>query len=346
MTAIVPFEFNAPAPQLAKPVTSALNKALITSQGPSYPTLSIKGKVFTLVKDDTRKVLTRQITNDDGSVERMPLTSIPLTIVNGNGNSRVYFDKGFVEGEENQSPVCFSHDGKTPDAMADQPQAKNCQVCPHAKWGSKLRTDNGEAKGTACAPRTRLAVADPSNPTTPFLLNLPPASRPLLSAEIKKISAFGKEANEVAFRVSFDMEAATPKLHFAAFGVLSDEALAKVKALQSDPVVLEIIGTPTPVEEGSAPTPAPQTLPKLPAAKVSDEEIDGALSGGLSGGLAAAAAEQAQAVTAKAKAKAEPKPVAKAKAEPKPDSKPVAEPAGDVGDILSGLNDLLGTKDD
>lgn len=345
MPAIVPFDFNAPAPALAKPVTSALNKALITSGGPSYPTLSIKGKVFTLVKDDTRKPLTKQITNDDGSIERVPLTSLPLTIVNGNGNSRVYFEKGFVEGEENQNPVCFSHDGKTPDAMAEKPQSKSCQVCPHAKWGSKLRTDNGESKGTACAPRTRLAVADPNNPSTPFLLNLPPASRPLLSAEIKKISAYGKEANEVAFRVSFDMEAATPKLIFTAYGMLNDDALAKVRELQNDPVVLEIIGTPTPVDD-APPAPAPSNpLPKLPAAKVTDDEIEGALSGP----LATEAAAAAKAVTQKAKAEAKPKAAPKAEAAPAPAPAPApkaAPAAPDVDDLLGGLQSLLGAKDD
>lgn len=348
MSAIVPFDFNAPAPALAKPVTSALNKALLTSQGVPYPTLSIKGKVFTLVKDDTRKKLVRTLTNEDGTTEQVPMSSLPLTIVNGNGASRVYYEKGYIEGEsDGQSPTCFSHDGKAPDAMAERPQAKNCQLCQHSKWGSKTRTEGGESKGTACAPRTRLAVADPNNPTTPFLLNLPPASRANLSAEIKKISAYGKEANEVAFRVAFDPDAPSPKLVFTAYGMLSDDALQKVQALKNDPVVLEIIGNPTPVDD--APAAAENPLPKLPGPAVTQDEVDGALDGTLAG---ANAAVQAAEATAAAKAAAgKPKAAAgKPKAEPKSEpvaAKTPAPAAGDgLGDLLGDLQGLLGATDD
>ena len=137
-------------------------------------------------------MLTRQITNDDGSVERMPLTSIPLTIVSGNGNSRVYFDKGFVEGEENQSPVCFSHDGKTPGTPWPITAGQELPGVPARQVGQQAPHRQRRSQGAPRARRAPTGGGRPEQPTTPFLLNLPPASRPLLSAEIKKISAFGK----------------------------------------------------------------------------------------------------------------------------------------------------------
>lgn len=338
-TAVIPFNFAAPAVALAKKRESSLNSALMVGTAAAYPVLSIKGKMFTLVKDDTRKPLTRSVTNEDGSIEQMPVTSLPLAIVHGNAKSRVFYLKGYSDGDsDGQSPTCYSHDGVAPDASADTPQAKKCQICPHAAWGSKVRNDGGEAKGTACAPRTRLAVADPNNPAAPFLLNLPPASRSNLSNAVKLIESHGKDFNEVAFRVSFDMEAPTPKLVFTPYGMLNDDALVKIRALRDDPVVAEIIGVanprpddaPAPAAAAPAAAPAPAVKPK--ATVVADDEIESALAG------------TPLAEPVKAKPKAEP---AKPKAEPVK-AKPAAPVTldADAAGLLSSLGDLLGSTDD
>lgn len=352
MSNIVPFNFAAPAVNLAKKRETSANAIFLTGNAPNYPELSIKGKVFTLVKGDTRKVLMRTLTADDGTVEQIAVTSIPLVIVAANTKARVYFEKGFSEDADIQKPLCFSFDGQRPDGMSNTPQAKSCQVCPHAKWGSKVRTDSGEAKGTACTPRTRMAVTDPNKPAAPFMLNVPPGSLQNLRGAIGLIEAHGKDFFEAALRVKFDMEAATPKLVFEPFGMLTDEALVKVKELQADPIVAEILGVPTPADDAAPATetpkaevkPDPKAETKPPAKAVvkappvTDDEIDGVLGGtGLDD-----TAVQAKAVVEKAKADTKPKvaPKAAAKAEPK------AAPASIGDELLDGLAGLLGSTDD
>ena len=70
--AVNPFDFAVPA--VAQPRRNSKINAEVMSGGAKFPSLSIKGKVFTLVKDDSRKVLTRKITDDDGNVEEMPIS--------------------------------------------------------------------------------------------------------------------------------------------------------------------------------------------------------------------------------------------------------------------------------
>lgn len=352
--AVVPFNFAAPAVALGKKRENSANAVFLSANAPSYPELSIKGKVFTLVKGDVRKVLTRKLTGEDGTVEEVAITTIPLVVVAGNPKSRVYYDKGFTEGADNQKPACFTYDGKAPDAGAEKPQAKNCQVCQHARWGSKVRADvDGEAKGTACSPRIRLAVTDPNTPSAPFMLNVPPGSAANWRGAVALAENHGKDFFEVAYRVKFDMEAPTPKLVFEPYGMLTDEALEKVKALQAEPVVQDILGVPNPIEgdaapAAEAPAPAPaQAKAETPAPKPKAEPkpepkvvvTDDELAGALGGTLVAEAAEVAKAATAKAKAETKPK----AEAKPKPAA---AAPVELGDDLLGGLQNLLSGTDD
>jgi hypothetical protein len=340
--AVIPYNFAAPAVALAKKRENSANSVFLSSNAPSYPELSIKGKVFTLVKGDVRKILTRKLTGDDGTVEEVAITTIPLVVVAGNPRARVYFDKGYTEGADNQKPLCYTFDGKAPDAQVEKPQAKNCQVCPHARWGSKIgSTEGAEAKGTACTPRIRMAVTDPNTPAAPFMLNVPPASAANWRAAVGMVDNHGKDFFEVSFKVKFDMEAPTPKLVFEPYGMLTDEALAKVKALQADPVVQDILGMPTPIGDAPAETPkieAPKTETKpdpKPAIKPPADEPEVSL-----GGLAD---EEAPPVKAEKPKTEKPKTETKPKAEkPKTETKPV-----DLGDdLLGGLANLLGSTDD
>lgn len=350
-TAVVPFNFAAPAPALAKQRASTKNAALMISTGPSFPVLSIKGKIFTLVKNNERKPLMRTVTNEDGTQEQFAVSTLALSVVAANPRARVYYDKGFTEGEsENNKPTCCSYDGLRPDASIAKPQAKSCQVCPHAAWGSKTN-DSGEEKGTACAPRTRLAVTDPNKPAAPFLLDLPPASRRSFNDAIQLVDTHGRDFDEVAFKVSFDLQAATPKLLFTPYGVLTDEAREKVQELAKEPVVADIIGTPKHREEGEAepaaetpaetpkaqvaPAPKPQPKPE-PDPVVSLDEVEGA--------LASTAATEAKAATQRAstRAKATPKP------QPDPKPTPAAASAGgeDTGSFLGEIASLLNSGTD
>ena len=91
MSSIIPFNAGAglPAYLRNKTADTSINKDV--ARGASFPTLSIKGKVFTLVKDNERKVLTRPDDPDE------VLQSINLSVLRANTKSRVYYAKSYSE---------------------------------------------------------------------------------------------------------------------------------------------------------------------------------------------------------------------------------------------------------
>lgn len=336
---IIPFDSSAKLPAyLAKRAdrTTKLNKDVVGS-GPSFPVLSIKGKVFTLVKGTDKKVLTR----DDDPDE--VLQSINLTVVRANTKSRVFYAKAYTEGEsDGAKPTCFSHDGVEPDPASAEKQSKKCQVCPQNVWGVK------DGKGTACTVNTRLAVIDPVNQSEPFLLRVPPASRKGFADAVRQAETRGLDYNMLVLKVGFDKEAPSPKLTFKPVGLLDDASFAKVEALYEDDTIKEIVGVhevsakPTQdadddlgdldaaiaakkaVTKAAAPAPAPVAL--------SDDDMDD-----LEEVVAKPAAKKA---AAKVEVEdVEEKPKAKAAAKPAPAS-------DDVDDLMGGLDALLSSTDD
>ena len=111
-TQIIPFDNSARLPAyLANRTTrtTSINHDLLP--GAAFPTLSIKGKVFTLVKGSERKVMTRHDDPDEA------LQSLNIAVVRANSKSRVFYAKAFTEGEsDGKPPTCFSSDGIAPSA--------------------------------------------------------------------------------------------------------------------------------------------------------------------------------------------------------------------------------------
>lgn len=364
MSAIVAFSAGAKLPAYLqnRSAPSTINDDVI-SGGLGFPVLSIKGKVFTLVKDGERKVLTRADDPDE------VLQSLTLAVVRANTKSRVFYAKAYVEGSEGDAakPDCYSNDGVAPAADARSPQAKKCQLCPHAVWESKRNLDGTPAKGTACTVNTRLSVVDPDHvlgveKVDPYLLRVPAGSRANFAEAIKLASARGIDYNMLAIKVGFDKEAPSPKLTFKLIGLLDDEAYKVISGLYDDETVKEMVG----LGEVRAALPAP-----VSPASASEEDLDAA--------IAAKATRDAV-----AKAKAEPEPAAKATEvtmaeldallpqEPKPTRRaaakapveaeevvvkevapPAAKPAAkaqetsaEVDDLLGGLDALLSHTDD
>ncbi len=354
MSAIVALNSAAKLPAYLqnRAVLSAINSDVI-SGGPGFPVLSIKGKVFTLVKDGERKVLTRPDDPDE------VLQSINLTVARANTKSRVFYAKAYVEGSEGETtkPDCYSNDGVAPAADARSPQAKKCQLCPHSVWESKRNPDGSAAKGTACTVNTRLAVVDPDHilgveKVEPYLLRVPAGSRSNFADVVKTAEARGIPYNALALKVGFDKEAPSPKLTFKLVGLLDDAAYNAISALYEDDTVKSIVGL--------APVAAPAANEETPAHTVTEADLDAAL---------AAKAERNQqkseaakpAVTEedldailpaeKPKAARRAKPVEKDDA---PEAAPVkpaekvkaAEAPGDLEDLLGGLDSLLSATDD
>jgi hypothetical protein len=263
---------------------SELNADVIT--GPTYPVLSIKGKVFTLIKGNDKKVLTRA---DDPEAA---LQFVNLSVVRANVKSRVFFAKAYVEGSEGVEarPDCYSVDGIVPAADAQDRQAPKCAICPHAVWGSRA---NMEGKGTACSVNTRAAVLDPDTvqpgeKLEPYLLRIPAGSRTNFSDVVKAAEQRNIPYNALVLKVGFDNEAPAPKLTFKLVGLLSDSVYAAVEAAYSDQTVEDMLGY-RPQALEAPPTEADADVARLLAEKQTREAAETAAAA-----EAAAAAERAR----------------------------------------------------
>lgn len=341
MSAIVPFAGGSLPAYMknAKVLAAKVNKDVAV--GSSFPSLSIKGKVFTLVKDNERKIMMRADDPDE------VMQSINLAIVRANTKARVFYDKDYVDGESDGArPACSSGDGITPYANVPNPQAKKCAVCPHAVWGT-----GREGNGTRCSVNTRLAVADPEKlDEMQLLLRVPAGSRKNYADAVKAADSRGVPYTALVMKVAFDPAAPSPKLTFKPIGLLNDETYAKSEALYDSDVVKDILGLKAVTDEPLA----------LAAPAVDADELDAA--------LAARAESQAAAAVVKAKAapKAKPAPAVTeselddltapadldeapppVKAKPAAKAKPIVAVADTGMDELMGdLDTLLGGHDD
>lgn len=241
MNAIVSFQGGQlPAYLQNRSGAASINDEVATRS--SHGSLSIKGKVFTLVKDDERKVLTNPQDPDE------PLQSLELAVIRANPRARVFYMKSYSEDGDDASmlPTCYSNNGETPAADAQQPQARKCQLCPHSVWGSKRSADGEATKGTACTVNTRLAIIDPQQlgkgGEEPLLLRVPAGSRKAFNEVVKVAKSRNIPYNALAIKVSFDMTAPAPKLKFRPVGFLSDQAYAALDRLYDDESVLDICG--------------------------------------------------------------------------------------------------------
>ena len=247
MSQIIPFNSsNLPAHIVAR-AKAARNNALTSHVGNGgFPVLSIKGKVFTLVKQDERKIITREL---DG--EQVPAAALEVVIVAANPNlSKVWYAKGFEDGQ-NAKPDCFSNDGVKPDASSEDPQAKKCVTCPKNIWGS-----GSNGKGKACGDSRRIAIAAPDQINEPMLLRVPAASLKPLADFDRKLQNRGATFDSVVTKIKFDMEEATPKLVFVPVGFLDEHQVELVDEMAKSDKVQQIIGLQAAPEHEALPAPS------------------------------------------------------------------------------------------
>jgi hypothetical protein len=290
MANIIPFE-GAKLPAYLKSFNiSELNSDLTSHAGGGFPVVSIKGKVFAIVRDGERVVLPNPKDPESAA------TSIEVVLLKANkGTSKVFYIKGYdPEKSEGQKPDCYSTDGTAPASDAQTPQAKKCATCPHNQWGSRI-TERGASKGKACSDTVRLAVAPAGQINDPMLLRVPPASIRNLGEYGQMLAKRGVGYNMVVTRVGFDQDAESPKLTFKPLGLLDDEAFGEVQSELQSETVTNILGN---------------VLAGIEAIKAVEVDQD---TGEISEPVKAApkAAPKVEPV-------AEPKPAAKAKAKPAP----------------------------
>jgi hypothetical protein len=235
MANIVPFE-GAQLPDYIRKADPSLNDDLTAHAGLGFPVMSIKGKVFAIVRDGERKIVPNPKDPDS------PATFIDVVLVKANKNaSKTFYMKGYDDKTgEAAKPDCFSRDGVAPDSQSSSPQSKTCVTCKHNVWGSKVG-DNGN-KGKACQDNVRLAIAQPTALTEPLMLRVPPASIRNLGEYGKLLKGRGVQYQMVLTRIGFVPEEATPKLTFKPIGFLPENVYNKVQEIAKGDVVQAILG--------------------------------------------------------------------------------------------------------
>ena len=288
MANIIPFESSSAVPAYLQ-AHKADNSDLLAHAGASFPVMSIKGKVFTLVRGDERQIVPNPKDPDS------PATKITVAIIKVSPHkSKTYYANGFSEGSEDNKPTCFSTDGIKPDSSIQNPQCKTCAACKWNAFGT-ARGENGQmGKGKACSDFIRVAIADLTNVEEPILLRVPPASIKAIGDYGKVLARRNASYQGVATTIGFDMAQATPRLTFTAAGYL-DEATFNVVLEQAKSEVVERMMDGLPNESAATPTkeepaddipntvvassvskPAPKAAPvkeQTPAEKTADDII-------------------------------------------------------------------------
>jgi hypothetical protein len=230
MSSIIPFESD----NLPSYLKASSNEDLTAHAGGGFPVISIKGKIFTTIRDGERRVLPNPKDPDS------PASSIEVVIVKANKNtSKVFYANGYTEGSD-KKPDCYSNDGIAPDASAENPQAKKCAICPQNQWGAKTTADG--KKGKACSDSVRIAVSTVDLINDPYLIRVPATSIRGLGEFGTACAKRGVAYNGVIAKISFDMETPTPKLVFKPIGFLDERKFAQVKQAAQSESVRNILG--------------------------------------------------------------------------------------------------------
>lgn len=264
MSTLIPFESGNLPSYLKNVDLSQFNGDLTAHASSGFPSLSIKGKVFAIVRDGERTILPNPKDPDS------PATSIDAVLVKANkGTSKVFYANGYDESGENKKPDCFSNEGTRPDPSVENPQAKSCALCPNNQWGSKVG-DKGNSKGKACQDSVRMAIAAADLLNDPMLLRVPPASIRALGEYGKMLDKRGVSYNMVVTKIGFDMESPTPKLTFKPVGLLSEDAYNEVQMVIASDAVQNILGSgfvSTPMIKGESIPPQEVPTPPVEAPK-------------------------------------------------------------------------------
>lgn len=273
MADIIPFE---QATSVAVPdyltEDNDANKDLKAHESKSFASISIKGKVFTIVEGDNRTILTSR--NDP----RSPATYINAVFAKVSPfKSKTYYAHGYNANATGDAakPTCFSNDGIKPDASAAEPQHKNCATCPWNVFGTS-RGDNGSVgKGKACADFVRIALCTSDNLEKLYLLRVPPASIKALGAytnALKRRNPTTGEMEDVSYQgviteISFDIAQATPHLLFRPIGCFKDRKnFEQVKRLaKTEECQKMVFGTDPSMVPAEAPVAAPKPVKRAPA---------------------------------------------------------------------------------
>ena len=204
--------FNQDVPDFLKGGVNELTKSLAGNSG-GGKRISIRGGVF------------RKIVNGE-EIAKIKGRELNVIVANANKNvSRIFYANKYNP-DEIVPPSCWSNEGITPDAKAEDKQSDSCSTCPQNIAGS------GEGTSRACRYQRRVAVVlegDMSGDV--YQLTLPATSifgkgdnngHPFESYA-KFIANNGRNINQVVTQVELDMDSDTPKLLFSPIRHISVE---------------------------------------------------------------------------------------------------------------------------
>ena len=253
-------------------------RALSAGIKPSFASITFKGKVWGIRhRGQTQQLLTRDPTT--GQVIAIPYIDI-IIVKSATAISKTFYIDKYKEGDYRQ-PDCWSTNGQVPDPAAPRKQSVTCKGCQWDAFGSRTMDDG--RKGKACADNKRIAVvpaADLKNEAFggPMLIKLPPSSFAGLSELEVQLHMQGYTYFALIMRLTFDHQAAFPKIVFTPIGVLNDYQMQEVLNLQQSETVERILNEevfevaadpeqPTPdqlrpVQTQQPPEPQPQPQPQ------------------------------------------------------------------------------------
>lgn len=265
MSNIVQINQNIPAALRAQIGDAGLEDDLSAGIKSSFGIVSIRGGTWKIkFGGDEQAVL-----NEDGD----PKPGLEVVLVKASPKiSKIFYEGKWQEGSDAE-PTCFSNDGEYPDIGSLVPQAESCAACPQNVWGSAITESDKKSK--ACHDSRRVAVA-PANDIAnevmggPMLLRVPAASLKDLATFGKAVAQKGLPYCAIVTRLSFDPEAAYPKLRYKAVRALTeDEGEAVAAHLANTDMINSVLGLGAP---GSVPADVPKVAPKTAAKPATVEE--------------------------------------------------------------------------
>jgi len=227
-------------------------KALGGIRAGGFPRISIKGGKFAVVENGERSL----VKDDNG----LPLMQLEVVIIDASPYiSKTFYEGPYEEGSDLE-PDCSSDDGVTPNPDVPNRQSSACAICPQNVWGSKITPQGKESK--ACSDTKRLVVVPTGDLTSRVVaLIVTPASLREWAQYVKTLENRSIPIVACSTRVTFDPDAAFPKLNFGFARFLSETEFNHVQSRADTDEVKNIISTRRVVP--IAPTqaaPAPQSL--------------------------------------------------------------------------------------
>lgn len=210
----------------------------------------------------------RKIVNGE-EVQVFDRATLDIVIVNAAQISRMFYEKGFVEGEISE-PTCWSPDGKIP-AVEVPEKNRQCEDCGHCPQNVK---GSGQNDTRACRYQQRIAVLLAGDNGAGIMTKeiygmiLPATSifggggqEMSMQGYARYLAAHKTPSKAIVTEMRFDTESSTPKLYFKPVRPLNDKELAIVVEMQTHQETVDAITQHVYISDG-----IDEETPALPAA--------------------------------------------------------------------------------